>query len=70
MLLHVVCCAVTSGWFSLSLNNFHVLVTFYRLYFIIQQSHEHCNLQLLLSCNFRNFRKAQGEDSLKMMHMN
>jgi hypothetical protein len=41
-------------------NNFHVSVTFYRFYFIIQQSPEHCNLHLLLSCYFNNFSKAQG----------
>ena len=34
----------------------HVILTFYRLHFIIQQqSSEHFNLLILLSCNFNNF---------------
>ena len=33
-----------------------IIHMFYRLYFIIQQqSCEHCNLLILLSCNFNNF---------------
>jgi len=37
-------------------NNFHILLTFYKPYFIIQQrSHEHFNLLLLLVSNFNKF---------------
>jgi len=54
-------------------NNFHILLTFYQLYFITQQrSHEHFNILLLFVSNFNkigNFSKAQGYDSLKMMQV-